>query len=152
MIQAPHYQRQINTEGLAKLLKFKTGAKVMLTVNVDIQNQTGNIKHTKLGQGSVLKVYMKIFDEQAAFKATRSSYLGTQSFWVNILKCETKIPIKKESASPSIKCTQFPLTLAQAATVHKVQGLSLEQGDFDLQKQKLFEPGQTHVAVSRPKT
>ena len=40
----------------------------------------------------------------------RSSYLGRQSSWVPIKKCETEIPIKK--GSPSIKQTQFPLTLA----------------------------------------
>ena len=55
---------------------------------------------------------------------------------------------------PSIKGTQFPLIWAWASTVHKVQGLTLEQGviDFDLQKQKLFGPGQMHTALSRVKT
>ena len=62
----------------------------------------------------------------------RSSYLGRQSSWVPIKKCETEIPIKKGLTSPSIKQTQFPLTLAQAFTVHKVHGLSLEQGVVDL--------------------
>ena len=68
----------------------------------------------------------------------RSSYLGRHNSWVAIEKCETEIPIKKGSASPSIKQTQFPSTLAWASTVHKVQALSLEQGviDFDLQKHK----------------
>ena len=42
----------------------------------------------------------------------RSSYLGRQSSWVPIKKCETEIPIKKGLTSPSIKQTQFPLTLA----------------------------------------
>ena len=48
----------------------------------------------------------------------------------------TEISIKKGSASPSIKRAQFPLTLAWPSTIHKVEGLSLEQGDtdFDLQK------------------
>ena len=68
----------------------------------------------------------------------RSSYLGRHNSWVASEKCETEIPIKKESASPSIKQTQFPSTLAWASTVQKVQALSLEQGviDFNLQKHK----------------
>ena len=55
---------------------------------------------------------------------------------------------------PSIKGTQFPLILAWASTVHKVQGLTLEQGviDFHLQKQKLFGPGQVYTALSRVKS
>ena len=66
----------------------------------------------------------------------------------------SEISIKKESASLSIKRTQFPLTLACASTVHKVQGLSLEQGaiDFDLQKQKSFGSRQMYTALSRVKT
>ena len=77
-------------------------------------------------------------------RAMRSSYLTRQNSWVAIEKCKTEIPIKKVLASPSIKRTQFPLTLAWVSTVHKVQGLSLEQGvfDFDLRKQRLFVAGQ----------
>ena len=68
----------------------------------------------------------------------RSSYLGRQNFWVPIEKFESEILIKKGSATPSIKRTQFPLTLAWASMIHKAQGLRLEQGvvDFDLEKQK----------------
>ena len=47
-ILAAQNLKQTNTGGLAKLLKLKIGAKVMLTVNVDIQDrltngQTGNV-------------------------------------------------------------------------------------------------------------
>ena len=84
----------------------------------------------------------------------RSSYLDRQNSWVPIEKCETKISLKKGSVSTSIKCTQLSLALAWASTVHKVQGLSLEQGaiDFDLQKQMLFGPGRICIALSRVKT
>ena len=66
----------------------------------------------------------------------RSCYLGKQISWVPVEKCEADILIKKGLASPFIKRTQFPLTLAWICTVHKVQGLSLQQGiiDFDLRK------------------
>ena len=84
----------------------------------------------------------------------RSCYLGRQNSWVPTEKCEAEIPIKKGSVSPSIKHTQFHLTLAWASTVHKVQGLSLEQGviDFDLRKQKSFWLRQIYTALSRVKT
>ena len=83
-----------------------------------------------------------------------SSYLGRQNSWVPIEKCDAEIPIKKGSASPSVKRTQFPLILEWTSTVHKVQGLSLEQGvtDFHLRKQKTFGPGQIYTALSRVKT
>ena len=62
-------------------------------------------------------------------------------------KCKTEIPIKNSSIFPLIKETQFPLTLAWACTVYKIEGLSLEQGitDFYLQMQKSFRPGQIHI-------
>ena len=67
---------------------------------------------------------------------------------------ERENPIKKGSASPSIKHTRFPLTLAWASTVHNVQDLSLEKGvtGFGLQKQKSFWPGQIYIPLSRVKT
>ena len=159
LIQAPQNQKQTNTGGLVKLLKLKIGAKVMLIVNIDIQDrlingQTGIIRHIEFAQGNVCKAYIKFFDEQAGSKVMRSSYLGRQNSWVPIEKCETEISIKKGSVSPSIKRTQFPLTLAWASTVHKVQGLNLEQCviDFDLRKQKSFVPGQIYTVFSRVKT
>ena len=56
------------------MLKLKTGAKVMLTVNIDIQNclingQTGVIRHIEFAEGSACKVYIKFSDEQAGSKA-----------------------------------------------------------------------------------
>ena len=131
-IQAAQNQKQTSTRGLSKLLKFKIVAKMMLTVNVDIQDrlingQTGNISHIEFVRSSVRKLWIKFSDEQAGLKAMRSSYLGRQNSWVLIKKCEAVIPIKKGSVSPSIKRTQFLLILAGASTVHKVQGLSLEQ-------------------------
>ena len=158
-IQATHNQKQTNTRGLAKLLKLKIGDKVMLTINLNIQNrlindQRGKISYTEYAQGIVQKVYVKFSDEQTGLKTMRSSYLGRQNYWVPIEKCEAEIPIKKGSASLPIKRTQFSLTLAWPSTIHKVQGLNLGQGviEFDLRKQKSFGPGQIYTALSRVKT
>ena len=142
-MQAAQNQNQTNTGGLEKLLKLKIGAKVMLTVNIDIEDrlingQTGTIRHIEFAQGSARKICIKFSDEQTGSKAMRSSYLGKQNSWFPIEKCETEISIKKGSASPSIKRTQFLLTMAWASTVHKFQSLGLEQGviDFDLRRRK----------------
>ena len=84
LIQAVQNQKQTNTGGLVKLLKLKIGAKVMLTVNIDIQDHLINgqariIRHIEFAEGSARKVYIKFSDEQAGSKAMRSSYLGRQN-------------------------------------------------------------------------
>jgi hypothetical protein len=47
-------------------------------------------------------------------------------------------------------CTQFPVMLAQAITIHKSQGLSLDNVYLDLKQ--LFMPGQLYVGLSRVRT
>ena len=74
MTPAAQNQKQTDTGGLAKLLKLKIGAKIMLMVNVNIQDclineQTGNIKYIEFVQDSIYKVYLKISDEQAGLRA-----------------------------------------------------------------------------------
>ena len=58
IIQAAQNQKQTNIRGLEKSLKLKIGAKVILTVNLDIQDriiigQTETISHIEFVQSSV---------------------------------------------------------------------------------------------------
>lgn len=82
-----------------RLLQLKIAAKVMITVNIHIQdrlinNETGNITNLKFVQGKVRKVFLKFTDEQADLKAMESFYLTIQNSWFLTKKCETEIPIK----------------------------------------------------------
>ena len=66
-----------------------------------------------------------------------SSFLRRGNSWVLFKKCKTKSLIKKKLVSPSIKYTQFPLSITWPSTVRKSQGLSLEQSVW-LAKTKIF--------------
>ena len=84
LLRIKSQQKPTNTGGLAKLLKLNVGAKVMLTVNIDIQDrlindQTGNIRHIEFAQSTVYEICIKFSDEKAGLKTMRSSYLGRKN-------------------------------------------------------------------------
>ena len=96
------------------MLKLTVGAKVMLTVNLNLQDrpingQTRTIRYIELAPASVEKVYVKLSDEQGGLKSIRSSYPGRQNSWTPMDKCKAATTINK-LACPFIKRIQFALT------------------------------------------
>ena len=149
------------TGGLDIKIIIKENARVMLTTNVDISDRLIN------GQlGTVIKIsvdnisnkpctiFVKFDDRNAGVSAIRNSSdsFARKNSLVPIQPVLARIKVRPgKPSSPEIQRLQFPLTLAWACTVHKVQGLTLDNivVSFDLKKQKYFNYGQVYVALSR---
>ncbi len=149
------------TGGLDTKILIKENARVMLTTNVDISDRLIN------GQlGTVIKVsvdnvsnkpstiFVKFDDSNAGLSAIRnsSSSFARDNNLVPIKPVLARIKVRPgKPSSPEMQRLQFPVTLAWACTVHKVQGLSLDNivVSFDLKKQRYFNYGQVYVALSR---
>ena len=89
---------------------------------------------------------------KASLKRMNSDAFRKQRLWVPIEKTEVDINIKSSKTySPVIERASYPLMLAWACTMHKIQGLSLTQivVSFQLLKQKQFYYGLIYVALSR---
>ena len=155
-IVSAQYRKQTDTGGLAKCLELKVGAKVMVTVNIDIKDrlingQVGKVFGFKIVDNIINEVYIKFQGSQIGRRAIMNNQFTRANCVVRIEKCEADIPISKGSVSPCIKRTQFPLALSWACMIHKVQGLSLNEGavSFELRKQKYFGPVKIYTPLRR---
>ena len=112
---------QSETGGVAGALELKIDARIMVTVNIDLNDmlvngQLGTVKHILKDQkGSVTKIYVAFDDNQAGLKnMSKDAFFASQNLWVPIEKAKTNIRIRsnKDQTSPVINRTQFPLMLA----------------------------------------
>ena len=151
-------KNQSETGGLATKLNVKKDARVMLTTNVCVDDrlsngQLGTVKEIVTNnQNQVEKIYVKFDGSRVSLKAMQNDRYGRQHNLVPIGRVEANIKVNgNKDSSPTIKRTQFPLMLAWACTVHKVQGQTLDQVvvSFDLENQRSFNSGQMYVALSR---
>ena len=149
------------TGGLDSRIVLKETARVMLTTNIDIADRLinglmGTVMRIDVNPNTKKPnvIYIK-FDDNEAGKNAIAKYPNTfarEHQAVPIQPVLTRIRVRPgKASSPEIQRTQFPLTLAWACTVHKVQGLTMENVviSFDLIKQKSFNYGQVYVALSR---
>ena len=145
------------TGRLTSLLSIKKNAYVMLTNNIDINDrlingQIGTVYDIKFdAQSQVQVIYIKFNDHKAGLMKMRSDPYASQNNIVPIHRVELNIAMSVSGSGPSFVRTQFPLMLAWACTVHKVQGLTLSNVvvSFELNRQKRFNYGQIYIALSR---
>ena len=146
---------QDKTAGLAQNLFLKKQARIMLTANIDISDtlingQLGTIFDFEHNEGNITKIYLKLDDTKAGLKAKNCDKFTTRNNVIPIERSAADIPISKYS-NIYVKRSQFPLMLAWACTIHKVQGLTLQTVGISLEllKQRNFSAGQLYVALSR---
>ena len=123
--------RRINTR-LPDGLSLKEGCRVVLRRNLDISQGWVN--------GTMCEVLTLMPNSILVSK------LGSPNAKYPVIRTKQKIEIK--GASYSITRSQFPLQLAYAVTVHRVQGLTVEKAIVTLNN-NFFESGQAYVALSR---
>ncbi|XP_070407786.1 uncharacterized protein [Nothobranchius furzeri] len=147
-----NHARASNTN-LAEELLLGKGARVMLCKNVDVADGLVNgvcgiVTEIIMQENDTFpkKVYVQFDDHRVGLQRRKTS----QSLSSNLAG---STPIEPEEEKATVKGglrRQFPLKLAWACTVHKVQGLTVNTAVVSLSK--IFAPGQAYVALSRVTT
>jgi len=130
--------KRSETGGLHGTLKLAIGARVMLTTNVDVSDglvngARGEVVHVVTNNSSQVTSLLVRFDNnRVGYKAIQTSqYRSRFPHAVPLSKYEVVFFAKGKRGS-EIKRLQFPLTLAWATTIHKVQGLTLDEIVVDM--------------------
>ena len=123
----------VNNSPCIKTLELKKGANVMCTVNLDMDNgicngSIGKIVDFKIAEN---KVYPIVLFSNGHMTSMSEKYWQSEDY-------------------PTIAIGQYPLCLAWAMTIHKIQGATLSMAEIDIGRE-IFECGQTYVALSRVK-
>ena len=149
--------KRSDTGGLHSVLKIAIGARVMLTTNVCVSDglangARGEVVHVVTNSSNkVTHILVKFDCSEVGTKAKQSSPFQRMFPEAVPLVRHEAIFLARGRRGSEITRSQFPLTLAWATTIHKVQGLTLDEIVVDM-KGGRFSPGQAYVALSRVKT
>jgi ATP-dependent DNA helicase PIF1 len=117
-----------------KTLRLKKGAAVMCTINLDMDNGICNGS-----QGIIIDII-----------ESPNNIIPIVKFSNGIVKRISQHHWQSDDY-PSIAIFQYPLMLAWAMTIHKIQGATLDMAEIDIGS-SIFEYGQSYVALSRVKS
>ena len=116
-----------NNTPCVETLQLKLGATVMCTANLDIENGICNGS-----QGIIID-----FVDKSPKVRFANNIIMTLDYHV-----------WQSEKYPTISIRQYPLILAWALTIHKIQGTTLQMAEMDIGRD-VFAYGQTYVALSR---
>ena len=116
-------------------LKLKVGARVMCIINLDMENEICN------GSQGIVEEIIKDSENKMKLIIVKFD---------NGIRREICKHGWQSEVYPNIVMYQFPLILAWAITIHKIQGATLDKAIMDI-GDSIFEYGQTYVALSRIK-
>jgi ATP-dependent DNA helicase PIF1 len=125
--------QMINNSPCITILRLKVGSAVMCTINLDIDKGICNGS-----QGVVIDIKPD---------QTTNTLIPVVRFANGVIK-HLHIHYWQSEDFPTLAVGQFPLCLAWALTIHKIQGATLDMAEIDI-GQSIFEYGQTYVALSR---
>ena len=126
----------------------------MLKYNIDVSDglvngATGKVLHIVLLANSVTKVLVEFDNQEIGRRAKQESHFKQDyPTAVPISRVESRFNIGNRNAISACR-RQFPLVLAWATTIHKVQGLTTD--NIVVSFQGAFSAGQAYVALSRVK-
>jgi ATP-dependent DNA helicase PIF1 len=123
-----------NNVPCAHNLKLKIGCLVMCTINLDMTNGICNGS-----QGTIVDIVKR-----------SGEFVPVVQFYNGIKREITKHYWQSEDY-PCVAVGQYPLILAWALTIHKIQGATLSTAEIDIGN-GIFEYGQSYVALSRVKS
>ena len=130
--------KKSDTGGLHAVLKIALGPRVMLTTNVDVSDglvngARGEVVHIVTDSSNSLMLVSKQFN-------VVHNYCLNYGNAVPLSKVETTF-LAQGKRGFKITRLQFPLTLAWATTINKVQGLTLDEIVVDMKGGRQFSPG-----------
>ncbi len=126
--KAREIQYLIDNNPINECLELKIGAVVMCTANLDLDSGICN------GSLGVIKTYTDAGVPIVKFN--------------NGVELTMELHHWQHNELPFLAVSQYPLMLAWAMTIHKIQGATLPMAEIDIGK-TVFEYGQVYVALSR---
>jgi hypothetical protein len=127
----PKYVERLAKDApIPRVLELKQNALIMLRVN----DPKGKFVNGTIGR--IIKI-----EEDALIIKARGQKIKVEPFTFTLLNAE---------GQEAAMARNFPVNLAYASTIHKVQGTTLDRIHVSLNR--LWEPGQAYVALSRARS